>query len=348
MRLGDLQRSAIDVLNVVKQSSAFQQLATIQGVSGITVGSYTGQFTLPSVVADSKSVIKVPAGPAPSITLTADSAVPASGWYKGDVTFTATAADEQGTNLSYEIDNDGTVVDYTGPVVISGDGVHTISLFGTATNDLPAVKTMTVKIDGTAPVASVVSSTGGKLSLEATDEGSGVASIQYSVNGGSTWSTYTAAVTIAGAPKAVEYRAIDKAGNVSAVKSVTVQGVLSLGKPVIKGTAQVGSKLTASATVTSGATLTYQWLRNGKAIAGATKSTYTPVAADAVTKLTVTVTAKKAQLRECLGHVGPGHRGREAGSGGPGRHGYGDRRSHGHGVGGLAHRWGDVVLPVVA
>ena len=46
--------------------------------------------------------------------------------------------------------------------------------------------------------------------------------------------------------------------------------------------------------MTAGATVTYQWLRNGKAISGATKSAYTPVAADAVTKLTVTVTAKKA------------------------------------------------------
>ena len=290
MRLGDLQRSAINILNIVKQSAGFQQLAGLKGVTGITVGSYQDQFTnLPSVVSDSKSVIKVPVGAAPDVTLAAVTPVPAGGWYTGDVTFTATAADLQGTYLSYSVDN-GEVMDYTGPVTITGDGTHTIELFGVAANKLPARKSVTVKIDGTAPTASVTSATAGKLVLAANDDGSGIDKIQYSADG-TTWATYTAPVTIAGV---VQYRAIDKAGNVSAVKSVTVQGVLSLGKPVIKGTALVGSKLTASATVTSGATLTYQWLRNGKAIAGATKSTYTAVAADAVTKLTVTVTATKA------------------------------------------------------
>ena len=290
MRLGDLQRSAIHILNVIGQSTPFQQLAGIQGVTGITVPSYEAQFTnLPVVVADSKSVVKLPVGPAPSISLTANAPVPASGWYKGAVTFTATAADQQGTYLSYEIDN-GQVLDYSKPVTITGDGIHTLDVFGTAANDLPARITVTVKIDGTAPTTSA-SAARGKLTLSATDHGSGVASIQYSVNRGASWSTYTHPVTVAGL---VQYKATDKAGNVSAVKSITVTGVLSLGKPVIKGTALVGSKLTASATVTSGATLTYQWLRNGKAIAGATKSTYTPVAADAVTKLSVTVTAKKA------------------------------------------------------
>ena len=44
MRLGDLQRSAMRILNVAMQSAPFQELASIQGVHGIKVGSYTGQF----------------------------------------------------------------------------------------------------------------------------------------------------------------------------------------------------------------------------------------------------------------------------------------------------------------
>lgn len=45
LRLGDVQRSAMNILNIVSQSSAFEELAGIQGVSGISVGAYSDQFT---------------------------------------------------------------------------------------------------------------------------------------------------------------------------------------------------------------------------------------------------------------------------------------------------------------
>ncbi len=44
MRLGDVQRSAMRILNVAMQSAPFDELASLQGVHGIKVGSYTGQF----------------------------------------------------------------------------------------------------------------------------------------------------------------------------------------------------------------------------------------------------------------------------------------------------------------
>jgi len=44
LRLGDLQRSAVRVLDTVRQSSAFAELAQLQGVSGISVGPYPAQF----------------------------------------------------------------------------------------------------------------------------------------------------------------------------------------------------------------------------------------------------------------------------------------------------------------
>jgi peptidoglycan hydrolase-like protein with peptidoglycan-binding domain/cell wall-associated NlpC family hydrolase len=66
--------------------------------------------------------------------------------------------------------------------------------------------------------------------------------------------------------------------------------------PTVKGTARVGQKLTATAGTWKPApvTLAYQWLRDGTAIAGATKSTYTVQAADVDAKLSVTVTGTKA------------------------------------------------------
>lgn len=65
--------------------------------------------------------------------------------------------------------------------------------------------------------------------------------------------------------------------------------------PVITGSAQVGSILTAKAGTWSGSpALTYQWLRSGKAIAGATRASYTVVKADLNTTLSVKVTATRA------------------------------------------------------
>jgi len=66
--------------------------------------------------------------------------------------------------------------------------------------------------------------------------------------------------------------------------------------PKISGTVQVGK--TVSVTVgtwsPTPSSYSYQWYRDGKAISGATKSTYKLVASDAAKKLTVKVTAKKS------------------------------------------------------
>ena len=63
--------------------------------------------------------------------------------------------------------------------------------------------------------------------------------------------------------------------------------------PTIKGTAKVGSALTASPGTwsRSGLTFTYQWLQNGSAIAGATGPSLTPTRAQRGKRITVQVTA---------------------------------------------------------
>ncbi|WP_308797053.1 cell wall-binding repeat-containing protein [Agromyces silvae] len=68
------------------------------------------------------------------------------------------------------------------------------------------------------------------------------------------------------------------------------------GTPTITGTAQVGQVLTANpgTWTPAPASFSYQWLRNGVAIAGATGSTYTPVAADVGATLTVQVSGTPA------------------------------------------------------
>ena len=70
--------------------------------------------------------------------------------------------------------------------------------------------------------------------------------------------------------------------------AITVTGAT----PAVSGTAQVGKKLTVKAGSwgPKGVKLSYQWLRSGKAIKGATKTSYTLVAADRGKKISVRVT----------------------------------------------------------
>ncbi|WP_413355063.1 carboxypeptidase regulatory-like domain-containing protein [Microbacterium sp. 1P06AB] len=80
-----------------------------------------------------------------------------------------------------------------------------------------------------------------------------------------------------------------------ATLDVALTRVLATPAPTLSAAPAVGRSVTARTTGwTSGTTVTYQWRRNGKPIASATKSSYTPVAADRGAKLTVTVTGKKA------------------------------------------------------
>lgn len=72
-------------------------------------------------------------------------------------------------------------------------------------------------------------------------------------------------------------------------------GCLSVGTPRISGSAIVSSTLTAqSGSWTSGTSFRYQWLANGAALSGATRSTFTPTDALVGKRLSVRVTGSKA------------------------------------------------------
>ncbi|WP_052460575.1 cell wall-binding repeat-containing protein [Microbacterium gorillae] len=78
--------------------------------------------------------------------------------------------------------------------------------------------------------------------------------------------------------------------------STRVSAFTSVPVPTISGTAQVGKALTATSTgvaPTPDATA-FQWLRDGAAISGATKATYTLTAGDAEKKVSVRITVTKA------------------------------------------------------
>ncbi|MDR0848793.1 MAG: S-layer homology domain-containing protein [Propionibacteriaceae bacterium] len=75
-----------------------------------------------------------------------------------------------------------------------------------------------------------------------------------------------------------------------------IPSTITIGSVSITGSSAVGTTLTASvASVTpSDATVSYQWLRAGEPIAGATQSTYTLTAKDMCLQISVRVTASKS------------------------------------------------------
>ncbi|GAA5038830.1 carboxypeptidase regulatory-like domain-containing protein [Microbacterium fluvii] len=79
------------------------------------------------------------------------------------------------------------------------------------------------------------------------------------------------------------------------VEDFTVAAMPYSSAPTLPKTARVGSSVTVSTGKwTAGTAFTYAWSRNGERISGATKSSYTPTAADRGKRLSVTVTGKKA------------------------------------------------------
>jgi len=93
------------------------------------------------------------------------------------------------------------------------------------------------------------------------------------------------------------YSVTDAAGNTAtATRTVTVVAATFVtSAPTVAGTARVGSSVAATvkAWTPAATTVTYQWLRGGSPIAGATKATYRPVAADAGKKLSVRVSGTR-------------------------------------------------------
>jgi beta-glucosidase len=250
LRLGDLQRSATRIIDIAMQTTGFAQLASQKGVSGIAVGSYTGQFDNLSTYLTSTlgKVIQDQTGAGPALELEATTEPAGDGWYGGDVTVTATSTDGD-AQVYIDVDS-GELRPYVGPVIVTGDGTHTVrALAVDEEGTFSTLKELSVKIDTAAPVVTATG-TAGVLTVTATDELSGVDTVQYSLNG-TTWKPYTAPVTVPGAPTTVSVRATDVAGNVSAATSVAVEAL-----PVTTIAPAITKQPAASVTVTSGKTVT--------------------------------------------------------------------------------------------
>ncbi len=154
-----------------------------------------------------------------------------------DALFTLVAADgASGVKATeYRIDG-GAWVAYQTPFSLQGDGAHAIEYRSTDNVDnAEALKIAQVLVDTTAPetVASVgvPQYAGGPvlyvsgataITLSSTDAASGVAKIEYRIDGG-VWSAYQTPFSLQGeGAHTIDYRATDNAGNVEAAKTLSV------------------------------------------------------------------------------------------------------------------------------
>ncbi|MET8995637.1 copper-binding protein [Amycolatopsis sp. NPDC004169] len=189
-----------------------------EGMAHFTVVARPGDTTAPSVSA--------------AITGTQDTA----GNYLDVATarITATDAGSGVASVEYQLDG-GAWTAYTAPVAVTAAGAHMLHYRATdvAGNVSPEgmAHFTVVRSDTTAPVvsASVAGTQDGDgnyvgkatVTVTASDAGSGVALVEYKVDGGA-WTAYAAPVPVSSAgPHTVGYRARDVAGNASAEGSVS-------------------------------------------------------------------------------------------------------------------------------
>ena len=171
---------------------------------------------------------------APVTTATTDPAAGANGWFTGPVSVSLSATDE-GTGVDrteYTVDG-GAWTPYTEPFTVSGDKAHQVQYRSVDKNgNVEEAKSLAVSIDATAPLTTAQFAPGNDggwhtgaipVTLSATDETSGVASTEYSLDGGP-WTPYTEAVDVTGdGTHTVTYRSTDNAGNVETQKAATVK-----------------------------------------------------------------------------------------------------------------------------
>ncbi|WP_082369493.1 NPCBM/NEW2 domain-containing protein [Arthrobacter sp. ERGS1:01] len=193
---------------------------------------------------------------APVTTATTTPAAPAaSGWYTTAPAITLAATDNVGVaKTEYQIGT-GPWVEYTKAFTLPG-GVNAVNYRSSdAAGNLETVKTLgSLKVDTTVPtVKAKVDTTARTVTVTAADAGSGIAKVEFSTDGGTTWKAYTAPVKAGNDGVSVAYRATDKAG--LSVASTVDAVVAPVDKPQpgapalsVPGTVVAGSAIKVTAT----------------------------------------------------------------------------------------------------
>ncbi|MFW7413395.1 ThuA domain-containing protein, partial [Demequina sp. SO4-18] len=146
-------------------------------------------------------------------------------WYTSAVTVdaTVTGGGEAGNELEISIDG-GEWSAFTAPVEVSEDGEHTAEVRASNPDTATVTESVSFKIDGTDPTASIdteLSSQPRTFTVSGVDEASGVALLEYQLDGGA-WTEFTADVELSNDAQTITARAIDAAGNQSAAATADV------------------------------------------------------------------------------------------------------------------------------
>ncbi|WP_231391890.1 NPCBM/NEW2 domain-containing protein [Arthrobacter sp. 35W] len=151
---------------------------------------------------------------APVTTAVLSEEEPENGWFTTAPSVTLSATDNKGVAATeYQFD-DGEWTEYTEPVELpEGSTVFNYRSSDAAAN-LESTKTLgEINVDTVVPeVSATVDTAARTVAIDATDEGSGIDSVEYSTDAGSTWNTYTAPIKAGDGGASVAYRATDEAG----------------------------------------------------------------------------------------------------------------------------------------
>jgi hypothetical protein len=226
---------------------------------------------------------------------------PRNGWYSSPVSlnFTTQGASRP-ASVEFSLDN-GPWTTFTGPTPVADEGIHQVSYRAYDGYGQTDAKTLTFKIDSTAPsVSPIVDTTKRTVSFSTSDALSGVDVVEASINNGS-WQPVSGAIKLGHDTTVINFRATDKAGNTSATQTLTVLGrgnpktpLTNITAPSIMGEIQVGTTVKASTGTwkpSAKMTFAYQWIADGKAIQGADSDSLSVGADLQGTKLAIIVIA---------------------------------------------------------
>ncbi|MCW2790234.1 MAG: hypothetical protein JWP56_2537 [Aeromicrobium sp.] len=148
-----------------------------------------------------------------------------AGWYftRPQVTLTKVSGTPTST-IEYSLDGT-TWTPYAAPIPVP-DGTEKVSYRVVDGDEKEATNTLDLKVDTVKPVVtSTFDKATRKVEASATDSGAAVDTIEQRVNGGS-WEAHTGPITLGDDAATVDFRATDKAGNVSETATVAVPATL--------------------------------------------------------------------------------------------------------------------------
>lgn len=107
---------------------------------------------------------------------------------------------------------------------VAGNGAHTVAVRAVDTSgNVGEIRPVAFTIDATPPVSkAVVDAEARTVTITAADSGAGLDRIDYRVGTSGDWSTYAEPVTVGDEETTVEFRAVDKLGNVEAANASVV------------------------------------------------------------------------------------------------------------------------------